>query len=140
MPALYGALAVKAAAAADPRTRGQPRHLEDVGFLLSIVPDPRGLRDELTSDDLAMLRALAPRLEDNASAAWAHLDTSARLVAQAALGFLQPPPAPGVLPMRGRPRRFAPCATPPGETPVGGGRFERWGPKPSDSHTGQSVR
>lgn len=88
VPTLYGALAVKAAAATDPRTREQARHLEDVAFLLSVVPDPRRLRDELASDDRALLGALASQLEDNASAAWAHLGTAARLTAQAALGFL----------------------------------------------------
>jgi hypothetical protein len=88
VPTLYGALAVKAAAATDPRTRDQTRHLEDVAFLLSIVPDPRRLRAELAGSDLALLRALAPRLEDDASAAWAHLETPARLAAQATLGFL----------------------------------------------------
>lgn len=61
VPTLYGALAVKAATATDPRTRDRTRHLEDVAFLLSIVPDPRRLRAELAGGDLALLRALAPR-------------------------------------------------------------------------------
>ncbi len=88
VPTLYGALAVKAAAATDPHTRDQTRHLEDVAFLLSIVPDPRRLSEEVAESDLDLLRALAAELNDDSSPAWAHLDTTARLSVQAALGFL----------------------------------------------------
>ena len=88
VPTLYGALAVKAAAATDPRTRSQSRHLEDVAFLLSIVDDPRRLQRELTEGDLALLHLLVEDLNDDASVAWAHLDKAARLAAQAALTFL----------------------------------------------------
>jgi hypothetical protein len=88
VPTLFGALAVKAAAATDPRTRNQSRHLEDVAFLLSIIDDPRRLHDELTDHDRALVGLLVDELNDDASVAWAHLDTSARLAARTVLAFL----------------------------------------------------
>lgn len=88
LPTLAGAIAVKTASAIDPRTAGSPRHLQDVGFLLTIEADPERTRTELSSADVGLLREIEPEVQDARSAMWLQLDAAQRQVAQATHEFL----------------------------------------------------
>jgi hypothetical protein len=62
----------------DPRTSGGTRHLQDVAFLLSTVPDPQHVASTMTSDDLALLGAVHLQLEDPATTGWGSLGPAQR--------------------------------------------------------------
>ncbi len=87
VPLLYDALAVKAHACHHPQTRDQDRHIQDVAFLLSAVPNPRALEAGL-GPDADLIRGLLDRLGDDGDAAWAYLPDEDRATAQQALAFL----------------------------------------------------
>lgn len=87
VPTLYGAIAVKAHACVDARTRDQLRHRHDVGFLLSVIEDPTDLAMRL-GEDAEIVRALAEELGSDADPAWLYLSEPDRMKAQAALRFL----------------------------------------------------
>jgi hypothetical protein len=82
VPTLPGAIATKAAAALDPRTADQPRHLQDVAFLLSLQ-GPMRLWTQFDQDAVDDLSALSDRLLDFTDIAWAHLSDAERLAARA---------------------------------------------------------
>lgn len=82
-PDLAGALVVKAAAARADRKRGPERHLGDLAFLLSLVPDPFALRDELGAKNCGRISA-ASALADDDHPAWRGLDTAVRSNAKVA--------------------------------------------------------
>jgi hypothetical protein len=82
-PDLAGALVLKAAAARSDRKRGPERHLGDLAFLLSLVPDPFALRDELGAKNCGRIRAVAV-LDDDGHPAWRGLHTAVRSNAKAA--------------------------------------------------------
>ncbi|MGD9695035.1 MAG: hypothetical protein AB7V42_05180 [Thermoleophilia bacterium] len=82
-PDLAGALVLKAAAARSDRKRGPERHLSDLAFLLSLVPDPFALRDELGAKNCGRIRAVTA-LTDDDHPAWRGLDTAVRSSAKAA--------------------------------------------------------
>lgn len=82
-PDLAGALVVKAAAARSDRKRGPERHLGDLAFLLSLVPDPFALRDELGARNCGRITAVSA-LGDDDHPAWRGLDTAVRANAKAA--------------------------------------------------------
>ena len=73
IPSLAGALAVKTAAATDPRTADSHRHIQDVVTLLSLNADPVPVAAALSAADrtvLTALTALTARLDDDADPAW----------------------------------------------------------------------
>jgi hypothetical protein len=82
-PDLAGALVLKAAAARSDRKRGPKRHLGDLAFLLSLVPDPFALRDALGAKNCGRIRAVTA-LDDDGHPAWRGLDTAVRSNAKAA--------------------------------------------------------
>lgn len=88
LPSLHGGLIAKAAAAVDPRTASQDRHIQDVAFLASLVADPLTLATGMDDSDRAIVQAAAPRLRDDRDAAWSMLDTQQRLAAQAVIEFI----------------------------------------------------
>lgn len=72
-PDLAGALVVKAGAFHyDTGTRGSDRHLRDLAFLTSMVPDAYSLKSELGRKNCARLRNVRP-LHDENSESWALL-------------------------------------------------------------------
>lgn len=83
VPTLAGAIAVKIAAAVDPRTAASPRHLQDVAFLLAIDVDPDETRAALTAVDVDLLRRIEAHVTDARSQMWLQLDTVQRQAAQA---------------------------------------------------------
>lgn len=83
VPTLEGALAVKIAAVADPRTAAQARHIQDVGFLLAAVDDPDGARTRMSEADVRSLSSLRERLLDDSDVAWEATDDESRRRAQA---------------------------------------------------------
>lgn len=83
LPTLAGAIAVKIAAAVDPRTAASPRHLQDVAFLLAIDVDPDETRAALTDVDVDLLRRIKAHVTDARSQMWLQLDTAQRQAAQA---------------------------------------------------------
>ncbi|MCC6830016.1 MAG: hypothetical protein IT200_01600 [Thermoleophilia bacterium] len=82
-PDLAGALVLKAAAARSDRKRGPERHLGDLAFLHSLVPDPFALRDELGAKNCGRIRTVSA-LADADHPAWGGLDAPARSRAKAA--------------------------------------------------------
>jgi hypothetical protein len=84
VPMLLGAIIVKTHAALDQRTAGQPRHIEDVAWMLSII-DPRQLVAGLEDRDSALLGQLQDRFRDDADIAWRLLDDAQRNRARAAM-------------------------------------------------------
>jgi len=88
VPLLPGAIVVKAAAAVDQRTANQPRHVQDLVDMLSVLEDPVGARQQLNDADLKVLSSLVSRLEDNGDVAWERLGERARLEARAAFDLL----------------------------------------------------
>lgn len=82
-PDLAGAVVAKAAAARADRKRGPERHLGDLAFLLSLVPDPFTLREELGEKNCGRIGALAGLANDDHSA-WRALDPAVRSDAKAA--------------------------------------------------------
>lgn len=87
VPLLYDAIAVKARACLYPQTRSEDRHIQDVAFLLSAVPNPRDLESGL-GPDVDLVRQLADRLNDDVDSAWTYLSEDERNEAQNALRFL----------------------------------------------------
>lgn len=83
VPTLAGAIAVKIAAAVDPRTAASSRHLQDVAFLLAIDVDPDETRAALTDVDVDLLRRIEAHVADARSQMWLQLDTAQRQAAQA---------------------------------------------------------
>lgn len=75
LPDIGGALVIKARAAVADR-RDPERHLLDLAFLLSIVDNPRNLRDQLSGRDRAHLRKLGLS-EDPRHAPWIALSDPA---------------------------------------------------------------
>lgn len=73
LPDLAGALVIKAGAVGTDRLGSGERHLTDLAFLASLVPDPIDLRGELGSTNRSRLRRIA-RLQDRSDALWASLD------------------------------------------------------------------
>ncbi len=88
LPTLAGAIAVKTAAAVDQRTAGSPRHLQDVGFLLTLAADPDDTRAAMTHADLQLLGQIEAEVADPRSQMWFQLDTRQRQLAQATYDFL----------------------------------------------------
>lgn len=86
VPLGVDAVMVKASASTDPRTAEQPRHIQDVAFLLAAASDPRAFRD-LSDPDCELLSRIEPRLRDEADAAWSYLDGESRRRALASLRF-----------------------------------------------------
>lgn len=86
-PDLAGALVLKAAAARSDRKRGPERHLSDVAFLLSLVPDPFVLRDELGAKNCRRIGAVSA-LDDGDHPAWRGLDTALRSRAKGAFSLV----------------------------------------------------
>ena len=91
VPLLPGAIVVKAAAAIDQRTVNQPRHIQDLVDMLSVLEDPVDARLQLNDADLQLLLSLRPRLEDDGDVAWERLGEQARLEARAAFDVLVGP-------------------------------------------------
>ena len=88
LPTLAGGIAAKVASATDPRTANSPRHLQDVGFLLTIEADPAQTRTQLSRADLGLLREIESHVLDTRSPMWAQLDDAQRQVAQATYEYL----------------------------------------------------
>ena len=86
-PTLHGALIAKGAAATDDRTGYQPRHIQDVAFLLSLIEDPVDFRAALTETDRATLSAVAAQIT-RMPTVWDYLDQTDRSNAEAALRLL----------------------------------------------------
>lgn len=84
VPTLAGALAVKAAAATDPRTAMSPRHVQDTAFLLTMVHDPFATRADMLPTDIDLLTALTDRIDDDRDPMWGHLDAEQRAFGRAA--------------------------------------------------------
>jgi hypothetical protein len=82
-PDLAGAVLIKAMAARSDKRRGPERHLRDLAFLLSLVPDPFVLADELGAANRKRVRDVTP-LADAVNEAWAVLAPPARSDAMAA--------------------------------------------------------
>ena len=82
-PILHGALIAKGAAATDSRTARQPRPIQDVAFLLSLIEDPVDFAVALTEADRATLTAVAAR-KPNMPTVWDYLDQTDRSNAEAA--------------------------------------------------------
>jgi hypothetical protein len=88
VPLLLGALVVKAAAAVDLATAGQPRHIQDVVDMLIGMDDPEIERDEITEQDRSLLRSLSDRMTNDGDMAWDGLDAERRQLARAAYELL----------------------------------------------------
>lgn len=88
VPTLAGAIAVKTAAAVDPRTAASPRHLQDVAFLLTIEADPDETKAGLSDADVDLLRRITTEVMDARSLMWLQVDTEQRQVAQATFELL----------------------------------------------------
>jgi len=88
VPSLAGAIVTKGAAATDKRTAFSSRHIQDLAFLFALSPRPLNLLDELTEDDLKMLKLLDSRIHDNRDSAWEYLDSQQRDLAQAAYDLI----------------------------------------------------
>jgi hypothetical protein len=88
VPLLPGAITVKAAAAIDQRTVDQPRHVQDLVDMLSVLDDPIEARLKLNDVDLEMLSSLRARIEDDGDVAWERFGGQARLEARAAFDVL----------------------------------------------------
>jgi hypothetical protein len=84
VPLLPTALAVKGAAALDPRTAGQPRHIADVAAMLTIIENPRQTREAMPEPDIALLTRLRDRLLDDGDVAWRDIGGDDRQAGQAA--------------------------------------------------------
>jgi hypothetical protein len=91
VPSLAGAIAVKTAAAVDPRTARSPRHLQDVAFLLTIEADPDETRAGLNANDIDLLRQIDEQVSDSRTPMWLQLDAGQRQVAQATYEVLTAP-------------------------------------------------
>lgn len=88
LPSLAGAIAVKAAAAVDERTKASPRHLQDVAFLLTIDADLDQIAAELTGADVDMLREVTGHFDDDRAQMWRFLDGAQRQFARTQFEFL----------------------------------------------------
>lgn len=88
IPSLAGALAVKAAAATDPRTADSHRHIQDVVTLLSLDADPVQVAAALSAADRAVLTALAVRLDDDGDPAWSGVAPTDRTLVRATHALL----------------------------------------------------
>jgi hypothetical protein len=88
VPTLAGAIAVKTAAAVDSRTADSPRHLQDIGFLLTIPADPEQTRAEFTEADVGLLRKIESHVQNPRSKMWLQLDSEQLQAAQATYAFL----------------------------------------------------
>jgi hypothetical protein len=82
-PDLAGAVLIKAMAAQSDRRRGPERHLRDLAFLLSFVPDPFVLADDLGAANRKRVRGVTA-LADQGDEAWALLEPARRSGAMAA--------------------------------------------------------
>jgi len=91
VPNLAGAIAVKTAAAVDPRAAASPRHLQDVAFLLTIEADPDETRVGLTDADIDLLHRIEPQVTDARTPMRLQLDAGQRHVAQATYELLTAP-------------------------------------------------
>lgn len=76
-PDLAGAVLIKAMAAQSDKRRGPERHLRDLAFLLSLVPDPFVVAEELGAANRNRVRRVGV-LADQANEAWAWLQPAAR--------------------------------------------------------------
>jgi hypothetical protein len=76
-PDLAGAVLIKAMAARSDKRRGPQRHLRDLAFLLSLVPDPFVLADNLGAANRRRVRDVTP-LADAGNEAWGQLAPAAR--------------------------------------------------------------
>lgn len=83
LPTLAGAIVTKVASALDARTAGSPRHLEDVGFLLTMSADPDEVRRQFTDADLVLLGRIDGYVADTRSPMWQQLDGRQRQLGQA---------------------------------------------------------
>ena len=85
-PTLHGALIAKAAAAVDARTRDQPRHIQDVAFLLTLIEDPTELAKAFTAGDSDTLRQTFERIQTMPT--WDYVGADDRRLAEAAIRLL----------------------------------------------------
>jgi hypothetical protein len=85
-PTLHGALIAKAAAAVDARTRDQPRHIQDVAFLLTLIEDPTELAETFTERDRDTLRQTFKRIPTMPT--WDYVGADDRRLAEAAIRLL----------------------------------------------------
>ncbi|MEI7619626.1 MAG: hypothetical protein WCK14_13495 [Actinomycetota bacterium] len=88
VPSLTGAICVKAAAAVDLRTAAQPRHGQDVAFMLTCIDDPIAAADELDHNDRTLLAEFRQQLGSGDGAPWRFLINEEQARAMAALDFL----------------------------------------------------
>ena len=91
LPLLPGAIVVKAATAVDQRTVNQPRHVQDLVDMLSVLGDPVDARLRLNDADIKLLSSLRSRLEDDGDVAWERSGGQVRLEARAAFDILVGP-------------------------------------------------
>lgn len=85
-PTVQGALIAKAAAAVDARTRDQPRHIQDVGFLLTLIDDPVELAKAFTEEDRDTLRRTFDRIPTMPT--WDYVSIDERRLAEATIRLL----------------------------------------------------
>lgn len=88
-PTLHGALVTKASAAVDERTADQPRHIQNVAFMLTLVQDPTELAAALTNGDRAVLGEAFDRMAH--MPAWDYLEVDDRRLAESAVRLLSQP-------------------------------------------------
>jgi hypothetical protein len=87
-PNLLGALVAKAAAATEIRVRQNPeRDWQDAALLLTLIPDPLTVAEELTAKDRRRLARLRPLLERE-HIGWATLTAEDHRLGAATLSFL----------------------------------------------------
>lgn len=85
VPTLIGALLTKALAVLDPRTSHQQRHLQDVAFLLSILPNPIEVATTLDDASRRLIASLPDLMDDQRpSPAWDYLTPAERRTAVSA--------------------------------------------------------
>jgi hypothetical protein len=85
-PGLLAAILVKASATTIPVRSNPERDWADIAFLLTLVPDPIGMANALTSGRLRRLRVVEPLLDDRHPAWWPLRDRAE--LGQATLRFL----------------------------------------------------
>jgi hypothetical protein len=91
VPLLPGAIVVKAMAALDLRTKDQPRHLEDVAYLLGALSDPSSARLELDDSDVEVLTKIGSLFDLRGSGVWRGESADFRDRALATLAILTSP-------------------------------------------------
>ena len=70
VPLLPWAIVVKAAAAIDPKTSAQERHIQDVAGMLAVVASHPLEHNPLAEADRSLLGQLSQRLDDDSDVAW----------------------------------------------------------------------